>query len=103
MRKKHGDYGIPANILPFICGRKMLQMILCILSTACENETHARLILSVRISGRLSVSLSVSQWSVYHFSRTCQFQELCTTFCNILHVPFASGDSFSLVLFNILQ
>ena len=38
----------------------MLQLILCILSTTRGNETHARVIISVRISGRPSVCVSLS-------------------------------------------
>jgi hypothetical protein len=88
----------------------MLQMILCILSTTCRNETHARLFayLAVRLSVSLclsvsqSVSHSVSQ-SVFLFIRTCQLEELWTTFCDILYIPYVSGDEFSLVVFSFLQ
>jgi len=65
---------------------------------------HARLIISVRTSGRPSVSVSVSvSQSVFLFIRTCQLEELWTTFCDILYVPHVSGEDFISVVFNSLQ
>jgi hypothetical protein len=47
-------------------------------------------------------SQSFSQ-SVFLFIRTCQLEELWTTFCDILYVPHVSGEEFSSVVFNFLQ
>lgn len=54
-KKKHLACGIPVQICHLYAGDKSLKMILCILSATYRNETHARLIISVRISGPSSV------------------------------------------------